>query len=63
MVQSSRFPIVDELLDPVSECLTPDVARSIAGLRAAPDVQQKLDDFAEKSTRASLGRTPNRSST
>jgi len=46
--------MVDELLDPVSKCLTPEVARSIAGLRAAPDVQQKLDDFADKSTEGTL---------
>lgn len=31
-----------------------DVARSIAGLRAAPDVQQKLEDFANKSTEGTL---------
>jgi len=46
--------MVDELLDPVSKCLTPEVARSIAGLRAAPDVQQKLDGFADKSTEGTL---------
>jgi len=39
------FPNVDELFDPVSRCLTPEVARSIAGLRAAPDVQKKLDEL------------------
>ena len=50
MIQRTNFPMVDELLDPVSICLTPEVARNIAGLRAPPDVQQKLDDFAEKST-------------
>jgi len=54
MIQPSRFAIIDELLDPVSRCLTPDVARNIAGLRAAPDVQQKLDNFAEKSTEGTL---------
>ncbi|HRA86521.1 MAG TPA: hypothetical protein PK992_00575 [Planctomycetaceae bacterium] len=54
MIQRTNFAMVDELLDPVSKCLTPEVARSIAGLRAAPDVQQKLDDFADKSTEGTL---------
>lgn len=54
MIQPSSFPVIDELFDPVSRCLTPDVARNIAGLRATPSVQQKLDDFAEKSTEGTL---------
>ncbi len=53
---SQPFPstVLDELLDPVSRCLTPDVARRIAELRASPQVQQKMDDFAEKSTAGTL---------
>lgn len=54
MIQPSSFPVIDELFDPVSRCLTPDVARSIAGLKATPNVQQKLDDLAEKSTEGTL---------
>ena len=54
MIQPSSFPVIDELLDPVSRCRTPDVARSIAGLRATPSLQQKLNDFAEKSTKGTL---------
>lgn len=54
MIQPSSFPVFDELFDPVSRCLTPDVARSIAGLRASPLVQQKMDEFAEKSTEGTL---------
>lgn len=46
--------VLDELFDPVSRCLTPDVARRIAGLRASPQVQQTLDDLAEKSTEGTL---------
>ncbi|MEJ7592769.1 MAG: hypothetical protein WKF77_14570 [Planctomycetaceae bacterium] len=41
IIQPSSFPVIDELFDPVSRCLTPDVARSISGLRATPSVQQK----------------------
>lgn len=46
--------VLDELFDPVSQCLTPDVARRIAGLRASPRVQQTLDELAEKSTEGTL---------
>ncbi len=54
MSQPSPSNVLDELLDPVSRCLTPDVARRIAGLRASPQVQKKLDDLAEKSTEGTL---------
>lgn len=50
----SSSAVLDELFDPVSRCLTPDVARRIAGLRASPQVQQTLDDLAEKSTEGTL---------
>lgn len=46
--------VLNELFDPVSACLTPDVARRIAGLRASPQVQQTLDELAEKSTEGTL---------
>ena len=53
---SQPFPstVLDELLDPVNRCLRPDVARRIAELRASPQVRQKMDDFAEKSTAGTL---------
>lgn len=54
MSKPSPSAILDELFDPVSRCLTPDVARRIAGLRASPQVQQKMDDLAEKSTEGTL---------
>lgn len=46
--------VLDDLFDPVSRCLTPEVAARIAGLRASPHVQQKLDELAEKSTEGTL---------
>ena len=54
MSQPSPSTVLDELLDPISRCLTPDVVRRIAGLRASPQVQQKMDDFAGKSTEGTL---------
>lgn len=54
MSKLSQSAVLDELFDPVSQCLTPDVARRIAGLRASPEVQQKMDELAEKSTEGTL---------
>jgi hypothetical protein len=39
---------LDRLLDPVRECLTPEVAARIAALRADPATQVKLDDLADR---------------
>jgi hypothetical protein len=46
--------ILDRLLDPVAECLTPEVARSLVNLRARPDVQAWIDELAEKSSEGEL---------
>ena len=46
--------VLDDLFDPVSRCLTPEVAARIAGLRASPQVQQMLDELAEKLTEGTL---------
>jgi hypothetical protein len=54
MIQPSSNSIVDELLDPVGNCLTLEVAHRIAGLRATPQVQEKLDAFADKSSEGTL---------
>jgi len=50
----SPSAVVDELFDPVSRCLTPDVARRIAELRASPKVQHRMDELAEKSSAGKL---------
>lgn len=46
--------IVDKLFEPVGRCLTPDVARKIAALRATDEVQSRLDELADKSTEGTL---------
>ncbi len=40
--------VLDRMLDPVRDCLTPEVARRILALRADPVTQAKLDEYAEK---------------
>jgi len=42
------------LLEPVSRCLTPEVARRIVNLRADPVMQERLDELADKSTEGIL---------
>ena len=54
MTDQSNSAVLDEVFEPVSRCLTPDVARRVAALRASPRVQETLDDFAEKSTAGTL---------
>lgn len=45
---------LDRLLDPVSECLTPEVARRLIALRASPDLQNRIDELADKNTEGTL---------
>ena len=48
MNTSSNSAVLDELIEPVARCFTPEVARQIVGLRASPDLQARLDDLADK---------------
>jgi hypothetical protein len=46
--------ILDRLLDPIGEALTPEVARKLVALRAAPDVQQRIEYLADRCTEGML---------
>jgi hypothetical protein len=46
--------LLEQLLTPVGECLTPEVARHLVGLRASPEVQARLEELADKSTEGQL---------
>jgi len=46
--------ILDQLLTPVGDCLTPDVARHLVDLRASAEVQARLDELADKCTEGQL---------
>jgi hypothetical protein len=52
--RSADTEVLDRLLDPVSRCLTPPVARRLVELRADPVVQARIDDLARKSTAGQL---------
>jgi hypothetical protein len=52
---SSQPPsILDQLLTPVGDCLTPEVARHLVDLHASADVQARLEALADKSTEGQL---------
>lgn len=40
--------ILDRLLEPVGHAMPPAFAKELVELRAAPDVQARIDDLAEK---------------
>ena len=46
--------VLDEVLEPVAQCFTPDVARLIAALRASPAIQTRLNDLAVKANEGEL---------
>ena len=48
MNTSSNSAVLDELIEPVARCFTPEVARRILSLRASTDLQTRLDDLADK---------------
>ena len=40
--------VLNELLEPLSNCLTPEVARRVVALRASAAAQRRVDELAEK---------------
>jgi hypothetical protein len=50
----STTEIFEQALDPFVECLTLESAGKIAALRAAPAVQARLDQLAERANEGSL---------
>jgi hypothetical protein len=50
----STTEIFEQALDPFVECLTPEAARRIVGLRADSADQARLDELAEKANEGSL---------
>ena len=54
MSSSFENTVLDEVLEPVARCFTPDVARQIVALRAAPTLQARLDELARKANEGEL---------
>ena len=54
MSTSTETAALDRVLEPVTDILTPEVARGIADMRADPQLQARLDELASKSTQDQL---------
>jgi hypothetical protein len=53
-LSSQPSSILDQLLTPVGDCLTPEVAQHLVDLHASPDMQARLETLADKSTEGQL---------
>ena len=54
MSNASDTAVLEQVFEPVTQCLTPEVARRIAALRAPADVQRRIEELAEKSSNGTL---------
>lgn len=54
MSTSHDNTVLDEVLDPVAHCFTPDVARRIVAWQADPKLQLRLDELAAKANEGEL---------
>jgi hypothetical protein len=46
--------ILEQVLDPLTECLTPEAARKIVALRADPQTQSLFEQLADKANEGTL---------
>jgi hypothetical protein len=46
--------LLEQVLDPFVDCLTPEAARKIVALRAEPAVQTRLDQLADRANEGLL---------
>jgi len=54
MIETQETVTLERLLEPVSRCLTPEVARRIVELRADRQLQRRVDALADKCTEGQL---------
>jgi hypothetical protein len=40
--------VLEQALDPLTQCLTPEAARYLVGLRASSAAQERMDELADK---------------
>ena len=50
----STVSYLDRFLEPMTEAFTPEVARKIASLRAAPEVERHIDILSHKANEGTL---------
>jgi hypothetical protein len=54
MLPSDHVSILDRVLEPITECLTPDVAAKLVALRADDETQARVDELADKANEGRL---------
>ena len=47
-------PTIHQLIEPVGQCLTVEVAERLVSLRANPELQREVDRLADKANRGTL---------
>lgn len=47
-------PVLDQLVAPLGDCLTPESARRLLALNADPKLQRRVDDLAGRHSRGQL---------
>jgi len=52
----STASYLDQFLEPVVDSFTPELARTIAGLKADPKLQARVDELADKANEGTLTR-------
>jgi hypothetical protein len=57
MKTANSVPLLEQLVTPLGNCLTPESARRLLALKADPNLQVRVDDLAERHSRGLL--TPN----
>jgi len=56
MAETAHTDVLDRVLDPFTRCLTREVARRIANLRADSATQTRVDELADKANEGQLNR-------
>jgi len=54
MIREDSTALLDELVEPLGRCLTPEVAEHIAGLRASPELDARIQELGRKSNEGLL---------
>ena len=54
MIEQPNATVLERLLSPIGECLTPEVAKKISDLRADTATQARIDELAAKANDGSL---------
>jgi hypothetical protein len=54
MKSAKAAPVLDRLVAPLSECLTPESARKLLALKADATLQARVDDLADRHSRGLL---------